>query len=305
MTLPLKAGQKHELRLSRGEQPFAAPVVCSTSGATVDGIAFLVGADRRPAQPFGDSMRHLVPDASGRLLVLRLTGEGAIVTGVADSLRRPDLLAAPLHPMALLGVVAAGEAREQVTWDLDTLRTLVLNVVTADGTPVDAAALAILVDAGKGAKRALSGLCTDRSGRIAAMIPADQPVIVAAWTNEGFALAEGITAPADRAAIVMRLEKVPTVPGWVVGTNGKPASFAEVQCHVFAGDAATACLAEAIKLIEVTTDGDGTFQMPMFPGLRYSLRGVATPAGEHYLTKQWTVGKDTPEELILDLGKQR
>src|SRR5262245_34477862 len=35
MTLPLKPGPNHELRLSRGEQPFAAPVVCNTPGATV------------------------------------------------------------------------------------------------------------------------------------------------------------------------------------------------------------------------------------------------------------------------------
>ncbi len=296
MTLPLKAGQKHELLLSRGERPFAAPVVCSTPGATVGGIAF---------QAFGDSMRHVVPDAGGRLQVLRLPGEGVIVIGTADSLRRPDQIGAPLHPMALLGVVAAGEAREQIAWDLDTQRVLVLNVVTVDGTPVDAARLAILVDPGNGTKRALTGLCTDRSGRIAAMIPDRLPVTVAAWTGDGFALATGVTAPRDGAPLVLRLEKVPTVPGWVVGADGMPVAFAEVECQVLHGKPATAALAEAIKLIEVTTDRDGTFQMPMFPGLHYAMRGVATPAGDHYLNQSWTVGKDAPEELILDLRKAR
>src|SRR5262245_26193400 len=305
MTLQLKPGQKHELRLSRGEQPFRAPVVCSTPGATVGDADF---------HAFGDPLRHLVPDAGGGLPVLRMPGEGAIVIGTADSLRRPDQLGAPLHPMALLGVIAADEQREQIAWDLDALEPLVLQVLSPDGTPVDAARVAVLVDPGPGndpvrprvgQKRALSGLCTDRSGRIAAMIPAKQRVTVAAWTDDGFALATGVITPRDRAPTVMRLAKVTTVPGWVVGKDGKPVAFAEVDCHVFAGDAATACLAEAIKLLEVPTNGDGMFLMPLFPGLQYSMRGVATPEGEHYLTKNWTVGKDEPEELLLDLGKAR
>jgi hypothetical protein len=297
MTLRLAAGQKHELRLSRGEQPFAPLVVCNTQGAT---------AGDMPFQYTVDSLRHLVPDAEGRLQVLRLPHEGAIIIGTADSLRRPDQLGMPLHPMALLGVIVARDEREQIVWDLDALRALVLHVVTADGTPVDAAHLAILVDWGRhGAKRAICGLCTDRAGRIAVMIPADQQVIVAVWTSDGFALATGVTAPRDRAPLELRLEKVPTVPGWVVGKDGKPVAFAEVGCSVSAGEAATAPLAEAIKLIGVPTDGDGTFQMPLFPGLHYSLRSVATPAGDHFLEKSWTVGKDAPEELILDLGKQR
>ena len=304
MTLPLKPGAKHELRLSRGEQPFAARVVCNTPGATVGDMP----------SAFGDSLRHLVPDAGGRLQVLRVPHEGVIVIGTADSLHRPVELGAPLHPMALLGVIAAGEQREKIAWDLDVLQPLELHVLSPDGTPVDAARLAVLVDPGPGndharprlgCKRALSGLCTDRSGRIAALIPADQRVTVAAWTDEGFAVAADVTAARDKTPIVMRLAKVSTVPGWVVGKDGMPVAFGEVECYVFAGDAATASLAEAIKLLEVPTNGDGMFLMPLFPGLQYSMRGVATPAGDHYLTKSWTVGKDEPEELVLDLRKAR
>lgn len=296
MTLPLKAGHKHELSLSRSEQPFAARIVCTTAGATVGDVQF---------QSFGDPPRHQVPDAAGRLDVLRLPGEGVVVVGTVDSLRRPEKLGVPLHPMALLGVVAANEQRAQIAWDVDSLQTLVLHVVTQDGTPVDAARLAIVVDPGNGSKRALSGLCTDRSGRIAAMIPAEQKVIVAAWTDDGFALAKEVTVSRDSTPIVLRLEKVPTVPGWVIGADGKPGAFAEVECQVLRGDAATASLAEAIKLIEVTTDSDGTFQLPLFPGLHYSMRSVVTPAGDHFLRQSWTVGKDAPDELVLDLGKRR
>jgi hypothetical protein len=137
------------------------------------------------------------------------------------------------------------------------------------------------------------------------MIPADQRVTVAAWTDAGFAVATDVTAARDKAPIVMRLTKVTTVPGWVVGKDGRPAAFAEVECQVHRGEEATASLAEAIKLIEVTTDGDGTFQLPLFPGLHYSLRTVVTPAGDHFQSKSWTVGKDEPDELVLDLGKQR
>ena len=151
----------------------------------------------------------------------------------------------------------------------------------------------------------MSGLCTDRSGRIAVMIPAGLPVTVAAWTGDGVALATGVTTARDKTPFVLQLAKVKTVPGWVVGTDGKPGAFAEVEWQVLRGDAATGSLAVAIKVIEVTTDADGTFQLPLFPGLHYSLRSVVTPAGDHFRDKSWTVGKDEPEELVLDLRKAR
>jgi hypothetical protein len=32
---------------------------------------------------------------------------------------------------------------------------------------------------------------------------------------------------------------------------------------------------------------------------------VTTPDDERYLRQQWTVGKNEPDELLLDLGKER
>ncbi|MCC7061890.1 MAG: hypothetical protein IT456_03740, partial [Planctomycetes bacterium] len=50
---------------------------------------------------------------------------------------------------------------------------------------------------------------------------------------------------------------------------------------------------------------DGTFTLPLYEGLRYDLAGIATPDDTHYLWRSWTVGRDEPERLDLDLGKPR
>ena len=293
MELALQSGAVHELRLHRGAQPFAATVLCSTTGASV-GQSFT---------PYGDSTRHAAPDGNGRFAVLRMNQAIAVFVGATDSLLKPEGLVVPLHPMALLGVIAADEARAELAWDLDTLLPLLLQVVSPDGTPVEAARLAVLVDDAAGVKRALSGLATDRSGRIAALVPVGLPVSIAAWTDDGFAVTR-VTAARDAPPTVLKLEKAASLPGRVTGKVGKPVAFAVVQCHVF-GDGPAAILGAAVQLFEVPTDREGAFRLPLFSGLQYSMRGVATPDDDHYLTKSWTVGKDEPEELLLDLGAAR
>ena len=297
MTLALKAGAAHELRLSRGEQPFVSAVACSTAGATVGENSFT---------PYGDAQRRVAPDARGRFPLLRMTDAIAVLVGATDSLRKPEGLAVPLHPMALLGVIAADEARAEIAWDLDTLLPLVLQVVSPDGTPVEAARLAVLVDERDYLRRALSGLGTDRSGQIAALVPAGFPVTVVAWTEDGFAVTK-VTAVRDAPPTVLALEKVASLPGKVVGKDGKPVAFAVVQCYVSAntGKSAAVALGVAVKLLEVPTDREGAFRLPLFPGLEYSVRGVVTPDDENYLTRSWTVGKDEPDELLLALGTVR
>ncbi|HEX5053516.1 MAG TPA: hypothetical protein VFZ65_17185 [Planctomycetota bacterium] len=295
ISLQLPPGVDHALVLTAGERPFVGPVLLGSAGASLGG-SFAT---------HGDHQRHEATDRDGRLALQRQFDEPVLVLGMVESLGVVATSPVPLHAVAMFGCVAGNEARAQITWDLARLHALVLTVTDAAGTPIDGASIAVLVDSGRGIKRALSGLATDRSGRAAVLVPPDVPLSVVAWTGDGFAVASDVRPAAGAEPTCLRLQAAPALPGTVVGKDGRPVRFAEVQCYAFAHGAGTQCLAAAIQMFEVPTDRDGAFHLPLFPGLQYSLRGVVLPDDEHYLTRTWTVGVDEPEQLEIDLGKAR
>ncbi|MFO1078432.1 MAG: hypothetical protein U1E73_11980 [Planctomycetota bacterium] len=128
-----------------------------------------------------------------------------------------------------------------------------------------------------------------------------------AFTGDAFAVAES-PAAGDQ-AVALALQAVPLLPGSVVGKDGERVALATVEIYLSAGsgdDRKTAdAVAAAIRLLRIGTARDGTFTVPLFPGTHCSVRGVATPEGDHYLHTQWTVGVDTPAELALDLRRAR
>lgn len=300
MTLPLKPGNTHAVLLTRGDQPYAGQVALRADAATIG----------QGMVTFGDGFRLLAPIA-GQATVYRMPSRKALLAAPTSGLRRPPGLNAPLHPLALLGVIEEGDAAAP-RWDLDALQPRMFSI-TRSGTPDSSARLAILVESNFRPMRALTGIATDRAGRVAVLMPPDISVTAVAFTGDAYAVAK---SPAvSEQPVALELQGVPSLSGSVVGKDGEPVALATVEIYLSPGaglvpgtaaDRKTAAaVAAAIQLLRVATARDGTFHVPLFPGTSCSVRGVATPQGSHYLDARWTVGVDTPNELALDLRQER
>lgn len=295
MRLRMPPGTWHAAKFVCGETPWSGPVVLRTARAGI-GRAFSGGLPQH----------HARPDAGGKLDVARLPEASVIVLGDAAALPLPAPLAMPLHTVALLGRIAADEARDALTFDLARLQPLALQVLGAAGAPAEGANVAFLLKEGDAYTGALNGLATDRSGRIAVLAPTDLPLVAVAWTDDGCVVARIEPGARGDKPCVLQLAPVAAVAGVVTGKDGKPVAFARVAAWVSGGSGGDAsALGCALQRVAATTARDGSFRLPLYPGLHYMMRGVVTADAEHYLQQQWTVGKDEPTELPIDLAKPR
>jgi hypothetical protein len=292
MTLKLTSGEQHVVRCARGDRPIVGPFVVRTRAGSI-------GQSWDP-QP---TNRLVQADAQGCVELLRVTGVPAMLLAPTGALGLTVPPGSPLHPVALLGCVAPNEAAPRLEFDAAKLRTLGIQVVDAAGTPVAAAHLAVLLPSAREPLRALADIGTDRSGRAAVLLPPGLPVLLVAWTEAGSAVVPVADDGDTDKPIVVCLAEAKSLPGKVIDKNGKPVPFARVEVYVSGGK--LAALGAGIGIVHATTARDGTFRLPLYAGGAYSLRGVTTPDDERYLRQQWTVGKNEPDELLLDLGKER
>ncbi|MFT4513752.1 MAG: hypothetical protein ACI91B_002458 [Planctomycetota bacterium] len=291
VTLRLPKGAHHSVRMSRGNKPFAGTVACRARYASSGNVGGSVTSAEFTAA--------ITPSENGAYQISRVPGTLAVVVAPTVALA-VDGLGVPVHSMALLGTIASDEARPQLQWDLDALAPLVV-AATLQGTPQHAARMALLVEHAEGFQVALSGLISDRRGRVAILIPRDQKLTVVVWTDEAVGVAHDLVVRPDGAACEVLLGAVPTLPGRVVTADGKPVPFATAQCGTSGSNRTSRAIAAAVNLVQAATAADGTFRMPLYPDVHYSVRGVLTPARLHYLDGEWTVGVDVPEELFLEL----
>jgi hypothetical protein len=292
-TWVVPAGVTHTVRCRVGERPLRATVVVRTACKTI-------GENDMQAA----SNRLVATDAEGRLAVSRRPDAGALLLAAAADLPVPAGAPAALHPVALLGVVAAGEARPELEFDAARLCVRTLSVLDASGTPVDAAHVAVMLAKGDNWQHALTAIGTGRDGRAAVLVPAGLAARVVAWAASGWAVVPLTDGEAD-APTVLRFAAATALPGRVVGADGAPVAFARVVSWTPTGRGDAGALAAAMGSVAATTARDGTFVLPIYEGVHYSLRGVTTADDEHYLDRSWIAGTDDPMELVLDLGKAR
>lgn len=295
ITATLTAGTSHALVLRRGSEPFAAPVSVAQR-TTSSGGEFVSYGDgstiRRPAQNGELTIRRLANDP------VLLVGATADLAPSPSSEQRP----APLHPIALLGRIASDENHERLTWQLDNLRRLSCRV-DLGGVPMPHARLAVVLPGSGPMRRALNDIVTDRTGRIAILVPPDLPLHIVAWTDHGFAIARNVQA-AGKVELALTLQPIDSVGGEVRTANDTPVPNATVQYYVRTQTPELLPLARAIQTLKPRTDAAGQFSLPLFPGLEYSVRAVVTARGEHYLdSDDFLVGRDTPPSIELRLRK--
>lgn len=141
---------------------------------------------------------------------------------------------------------------------------------------------------------------------VVVLTPNDVSFTVVAWTATGCTQQVVPAAPRREGGVLrLQLTAATSVPGVVVGKDGKPVAGAVVQAWVSGVTQSAESLASAIRGVTAGTAPDGTFRLPLYPGLRYSLRGVESPVGSRSFDRQWTVGRDAPAELLLDLAQAR
>ncbi|MCC7063019.1 MAG: carboxypeptidase regulatory-like domain-containing protein [Planctomycetes bacterium] len=296
ITVKLGKGVAHAVHLHVGKRPFEQFVVCDTQPATSGNSRLIVP----------DAHRIAEPDTEGNLVVQRHPKSPALLLAATADLPRPDLGRVPLHSMALLAVFSPADQRAKVDVDLGKLVPLVMTV-TRDGTPVAAARITLITGQGGDSDRALGGILTDRVGRSAVLVPGESEFTLVAWTDDGIAITRGFSIGREQAACSLELRPVRLLPGRVVDKDGHAVVGARVTSSLFAdrgGEPAE--LATGLGGSVLAESGaDGTFTLPLYEGLRYDLAGIATPDDTHYLWRSWTVGRDEPERLDLDLGKPR
>ena len=262
--------------------------------------AHAAGVDRRRRPEFYRPIRAQTADADGRIEVLRCADERAVLLAATEELTPPEAVVRE-HPIALLGVIDAGETRADLDVDLGRLRRVTV-AVTRDRVPVEAARLAVVVGAGRTATCAFSDVTTDRTGRGRVVRPPGEPVTIVAWDARGLARLVRFDA-AHATTAGLELEPVPVISGTLTGADGDPAAGVGLRTHVYGStDDASFEIGAAIERIEVRTANDGTFALPLFPGLQYlGVRRMGDQSGPD-LHPGWTVGEDTPETLDLEIG---
>jgi hypothetical protein len=301
----LRPGTRHALRVHRGAEPLAIDALAITLCDTVGENGFPREAGR---------LVHTAND--GRVDLDRGTDSGIVVlAAVADLGLEPPKTAGPLHAIALVASIDAGEQRPIVDADVEALRPLALVVQGVDGAPAADAQFA-LVRGGDQPEAVLRG-GTDRVGRAAVLTPPDVQLAVVAWSEHGWAVLEGARSGAQSAAqsgaasggerpLVLRLSAATSIDGSVKGKDGAPVPFAEVQYDLAGTGAVPQLFAAAVGRLEIAVDRAGRFRVPVFPGAQYILHAVVTPDDEHYLGEpDWTAGAAQPERIELDLGKRR
>jgi hypothetical protein len=297
----LQPGRRHALRIHRGGEALAIDALAVTAADTVGGSPMLEGVRR---------LVHTAAD--GRVdLDRRTDADVAVLAAVADLGLELPKTAGPLHAIALVARIDAGEAGAVVDADVEALRPLALQVLGVDGAPAEDAQFA-LVRGGDRPEAVLRG-GTDRVGRAAVLTPPGVELAAVAWSGHGWAVLEGARSGAQSASrpggerpLVLRLTAAPAIDGSVKGKDGAPVPFAEVQYSLGSNGAVPQLLAAAVGRLEIAVDRAGTFCVPVFPDTEYALRAVVTPDGEHYLHEPaWRAGPGQPERIELDLAKRQ
>jgi hypothetical protein len=293
----LRPGTRHALRVHRGAEPLAIDALAIT-------MCDAVGENGIPRE--AGRLVHTAND--GKVDLDRRTDAGIVVlAAVADLGLEPPKAAGPLHAIALVASIDAGEQRPIVDADVEALQPLALVVQGVDGAPAGDAQFA-LVGGGDRPEAVMRG-GTDRVGRAAVLTPPGVQLAVVAWSEHGWAVLEGARSEAGSGGerpLVLRLSAATSIDGSVKGKDGAPVPFAEVQYQLAGTDAVPRLLAAAVGRLEIAVDRAGRFRMPVFPGTQYLLHAVVTPDDEHYLDEPlWTAGAGQPERIELDLGKRR
>ncbi|MDO8348746.1 MAG: carboxypeptidase-like regulatory domain-containing protein [Planctomycetota bacterium] len=215
----------------------------------------------------------------------------------------------PLHPEVLLAALSPDDAATALPerLELQQLVPLDVQVLGPDGTPADSSLVGIAAPLPRLHRTLVAS--TDRSGRVRLLLPRDQKLVLCCWSEHGWCHADVDTSTVTQ-PLRPRLQPCQRLSGRVVEGMGKgnPAAWAEVT--FFTGNdsadpagALANCLAHHVR---VRTDAGGHFDLPLYPGLRYSLSAVATPDDTHYpKAPEFTVGKDAPDELVIDLSVRR
>jgi len=213
----------------------------------------------------------------------------------------------PLHPEALLAVVPANAqaAALPAKLDLAALAPMRVQVSAPDGAPAADAFVGIGA-AFDGHVLTLSSAATDRSGRACFLVPREQELLVTAWSDDGWIVHPMPRADALVAPLRIQLQSVRQLPGLVEDAAGRPVPYAQVTYSVIADGGEMGFLTRSFGYHLVRrTDAKGSFSVPLYPGARYSVSSVATPDDDHYVRQpEFTVGKDEPESLHLELTKR-
>ncbi len=153
----------------------------------------------------------------------------------------------------------------------------------------------------------MAGILTDRVGRSAVLVPAASEFTLVAWTDDGVSITRGLTIDRELTTCSLELHPVRSLPCRVVGKDGHPVAGARVNCSIFAdkGGEQAELVTGLGGAVATESGADGTFTLPLYERLRYQLGGIITPHETHYIWNSWTVGRDAPERLDLDLGKPR
>lgn len=213
----------------------------------------------------------------------------------------------PLHPELLLAALSPGDKTSTLPEQLELQQLIALDVqvLGPEGAPADQAMVGIAA-ALPDLHRAIVAT-TDRSGRVRLLLPRDQKLVLSCWSEQGVGHAEVATG-AVKDVLRPQLEACERLHGKVIDGKGKPVAWAEVA--FFVGNdsmepaaALARCLAHRLR---VRSDAEGRFDLPLYPGLRYSLSVVATPDDDHYpKVPDFTVGSNTPDQLTIDLSVTR
>ncbi len=299
MEFVVEAGRTLRSRLCLGE--------VAVAGGTVRAVRDVRTADGESSHAL-TSCIPLAPDGG---FALDFDPEhGVALTAFPPSAllaRLPQRAGFPLHPEVLLAAVAGDAGANPLPESLDLLHLepLDVQVLGAGEVPADSA-LVGLATQGPEVNRMIVA-STDRSGRVRLLLPRHQRATLCCWADDG--MAHATLDGAERAGpLQVRLEGVARLRGRVVNGAGKGVPWAEITYFVNSSRvddtaALAACLDHRVRC---RSAADGTFAMPLYPGLRYSLSAVATADDDHYpKATEFTVGVDEPQEVVLDLSHRR
>ncbi len=285
LTIPLRPGRTVTGRVVRDGEPMA--------GLDMRVVTRIRGLRDASGVTFTEAAWNIRTDADGSFAFASDPREDVVLLALPNPLAGERR--AP-HPASVLAFLPALDAADLGALDLASCRPTRLRVLDPDGVP---AGPGTRVAIGTVDGRTLLGpLPVDRVGELSAMLPQDQMVQICAWSPRGsqrLVLPTGAEHPVAMNACV-------TVRGEVAKRSGGAAAGVRVRAETQPGRTEENFFARMVRPI-TTTDDDGRFSMPVYPGLHYRIRYAETPAGWHWFTQpaSWSADAPPTEPLLLIL----
>lgn len=285
VTIQMQPGRTVTGRVVRDGEP--------TSGLDMRVVTRIRGLRDANGVTFTEAAWNIRTDADGSFAFASDPHEDVVLLALPQALAGQRR--AP-HPAWVLAFVPAFDAANLGDLDLASCRPTRLRVLDPDGIPAGPGTH-LAVGTVKG-RTLLGPLPVDRVGELRAMLPRDQMVQVCAWSPVG---SQHLVLPTG-AEHPIAMTACGTVHGEVAKRSGGAAAGVRVRAETQPARTEENFFARVVRPI-TTTDDDGRFAMPVYPGLHYRIRYADTPAGWHWFNQpaSWSADAPPTEPLLLIL----